>query len=355
MAPLNGVFKKLPGASRRVPLAVRPPLCFRQKGAGLAASCQWYEAHRGSGRRLAGRRSQRPAGTQAATCVAAAVRRSFSSAAAAMALLGLTLAGCGAARGPVRLDPIPMDQAVGIVNGNVSRIDGTLRASGTVDGRFADADGRGHNFHLDGVLFFLAPSYLRFDLKKFGERQLLFGANDEAYWVFVKADDAHYCGGQGNDEDLPPDVPVRPGQIVDALGLTPVAVPRGGEATTAAECVQRVVEDYQQILCLEHGLDGRLLIEREYWLDRCSPRLVRRVVFRDADGVVTMESALDDYRPLPGQGPLLPHVLVADWPGNGTRMRFRVGKWTAVNEVLPGGPQFATPRECEHKAAAEPP
>ena len=264
---------------------------------------------------------------------------------ASVGLATLTLAGCATQQKLPPPGPITMSRAVGIVNGNISRIEGTLRASGAVDGYFTNADGNRRSYHVDGVLFFLAPSYLRFDLKKFGDRQLLFGSNDDVYWVYTKEDDTYHCGEHGAGDDLPPGVPLRPYQIVDALGLTPVD-DREPEADSV-DFVQRIVEDYQQILFLEYDDSGRLVIEKEYWLDRYPPRLVRRVVFRDADGVIEMESRLDDYRPLSVRGPLLPHVLIADWPRVGSQMRLRVGKWTDVQQVQPGGPQFATPKECE--------
>ena len=92
---------------------------------------------------------------------------------------------------------------------------------------------------------------------------------------------------------------------------------------------------------------GRLLIEKEYWLDRRPPRLIRRVIFRDAEGVVSMTSELSDYRPLPGAGPSLPYSMVAEWPKEGARMEFDVGKWELVPQVRSGGPQFTTQPECE--------
>ncbi|GAF91919.1 unnamed protein product, partial [marine sediment metagenome] len=151
-----------------------------------------------------------------------------------------------------------------------------------------------------------------------------------------------YCGRHGATEDLPPDIPVRPDQIADALGLGPIAEDCGG----AARPVQRVVDEYQQILCLVHDEWGDLVLEKEYWLDRFEPQLVRRVIFRDAHGVVEMTSRLDQYEPLGPGGPLLPRVMVADWPKTQARMRFRVDKWSPVDQVKPGSIQFATPDEC---------
>ena len=260
-----------------------------------------------------------------------------------LVFLLLTATGCPPAAGPMRFEPISMRQAVRIVNDNTARIGGTLQASGSVDGYFT-SDGRQQRYHVDAVLFYLSPCYLRFDLKKFGDRQVLFGSNDADYWCYLKEDDAYYCGRHDAPEELPPDIPVRPDQIGDALGLSLV---RGlDEAASHTRMVQRVVDDYQQILFLVHDARGRLILEKEYWLDRYSPQLVRRVVFRDGYGALEMESRLDEYGPLEPGGPLLPRAMIADWPKSQTRMRFRIDRWTLVDQVTPSSIQFATPREC---------
>ena len=262
--------------------------------------------------------------------------------AAAACVLG-AVAGCQAPlKPPVLADPIPMRDAVAVVNANAAKIRATLRAAGSVDGYFTNPDGRRMSYHVEGVLFYLAPCYLRFDLKKLGDRQFLFGANAEQFWLYSKEDDRYYCGWRNAPEDMPAEMPVRPDQLIDALGLTPIPE---GVAGSSAALVQRVEDDCQQVLFLDSD-GGQPVLVKEYWLDRAPPRLVRRVVFRDFDGVLEMQSQLDDYRPLAGDGPLLPHVMTAAWPTVGARMRFQVSKWAPVEQVVPGGPQFAVPPDC---------
>jgi hypothetical protein len=239
--------------------------------------------------------------------------------------------------------PLPMREAVDIVNRNIAKVSGTLRASGAVDGYFTTPEGRRVRYDLNGVLFYLAPGYVRFDLKKLGERQFLFGSNQQMYWVYSKTEDSYYCGRQGVPEDLPSDIPARPDQIADALGLSSVP---GPDNAASVERVQRVVEDYQQVLFIIRDDQGRLIIEKEYWLDRFPPQLIRRVVFRDADGIVEMTSFLNEYREWFPGGPQLPREMTAAWPKSGAQMRFRVNKWETVTQVTARGPQFATPAEC---------
>ncbi len=259
----------------------------------------------------------------------------FSSVALIACVSGFLMIGCQhegsgfrRASGPV-LEPLSKEVAVRIVNDNIAQIAGTLRATGSVDGHFVNSGSKRRvNYNVDGTLFFLSPYYLRFDLKKLGDRQVLFGSNDQYYWAYTKDDDAYVCGRMDGSDADSADFPLRPDQIIEALGLN--LIPGGG-----ANAKMRVQPEYQQIV-----LGGK-----EYWLDRRAPRLVRKVVFRNADGTVAMTSDLSDYRPVP-DGPLLPYLINTEWPGRNARMRFDVGRWSAVREVVPGGPQFATPAEC---------
>jgi hypothetical protein len=237
-----------------------------------------------------------------------------------------------------------MSEAARIVNANIDRIEGTLRAVGSVDGHVTLEDGRRQSFHLDGTMFYLAPTYLRFDLEKLGDTQFLIGSNGERYWFYSKEDDAYRCGWHDAEDDLSADMPVEPGQLIDALGLTPI--PTGPASFGLGEPVQRIVDQHQQILFLVQRDNDEMKLQKEFWLDRYPPRLTGRVVFRGADGAVEMESRLEDYRQLGADGPRLPYLLVADYPESQTHLRFRIRRWTVVPQVGPEGVQFATPRQC---------
>ena len=253
--------------------------------------------------------------------------------------------GCPPAPRRFAPEPIPLRDAVRIVNDNHARITGTLRAQGAVDGRFTLSDGRRGSYHLDGVLFYLAPRYVRFDLKRFGDRKFLFGSNAEDYWYYNPEEEAYECGRHGEDDQLAPLIPVRPDQMADALGLTILPTETSGDSRV--RLVQRVVDDFQQVLFLIHDDAGEVTLEKEYWLDGYPPRLIRRVVFRDGDGVVTMQSQLDDYKAAGPDGPLLPHTVTADWLDPEGRLRFRVSRWTVHEDIGPESIQFRVPRECE--------
>ncbi len=272
-----------------------------------------------------------------------------------LGVLGLlAMAGC-VTRDPPKypLDPVPLVEAAAIVNANISAIPGTLRATGSVDGRFVMPEGGTRTYHADGVLFYRAPSFFRFDLKSFGDTQMLLGSNAKDYWCYSKADEATVCGRHGVAEDLPVGIPARPDQLIHALGLTPIPVAGApappslvAGASENVRVVQRVVDNVQQLLFLVQDDEGRVLIEKEYWVDRLAPYLVRRVVFRNGHGAVEMESVLDDYRALKGSDLQLAHQMTADWPGIGAQMRFDIRQWSAHPQIGPTAVQFATPAEC---------
>lgn len=257
------------------------------------------------------------------------------------------LAGCPPVQKRVPLAPVPMPRAIATVNDNISKIRGTLQAVGSVDGYVTLEDGRRRTYHVDGVLFFLAPSYVRFDLKSFGDRKFLLGSNARRYWYYDKESDTYHCGFHDADDDLSAQLPIPPRHIISALGLAPL--PMGSLETGLGRPIQRIVDEYQQILYLQRGEEGLVRLHKEYWLDRSAPRLVRRVIIRDTHGDVEMESSLDDYKVLAPGGPFLPGVMTADWPSTGSQMRFRVRRWRLVESVGPGSVQFAAPRECDQR------
>jgi hypothetical protein len=106
------------------------------------------------------------------------------------------------------------------------------------------------------------------------------------------------------------------------------------------------VDDYQQILFIVRGEGATSAVEKEYWVDRTAPHSIRRVVFRNSDGLVEMESHLDDFRRIDAESPWLPHSMAARWPRNGAEMHFSVAKWSSVSQVQPDSIQFATPEQC---------
>jgi len=260
-----------------------------------------------------------------------------------MVLAAAVLSGCRSTPDSPPLEPLPMKQAIGLVNANTSKADGTVRAIGNVDGSLTLPEGKRRGYSLDGTMFFLSPNYVRFDLKKLGERQFLFGSNNKQYWFFDRDSKDYVCGRHG-DADAE-NMPIRADQIADALGLRRFAEQGGADSAILAQ--QRVTDEYQVVRVREaDSMTGQMLV-KEFWLDRRPPRLVRRVVFREADGTPQLESRLSNYKQVGPDGLLLPHEMVANWPKKKAHMRFRVSKWSVMPEVGADGPQFAAPADCK--------
>jgi len=263
-------------------------------------------------------------------------------------IAGSLIGGCPPQRRePVQsiAEPMPIWKAIFHFNNNADRIRGTLRATGYVDGYFADNAGKRRTFHVDGVLFFLSPRYLRFDLKKLGESQVLLGSNEMEYWVYTNDTDEWFCGRHGVPSDLPPDIPVRPDQLVDALGLNPIEVDR--EEDGLRPPVQRITDAFQQLLFVgKDDVFGSRVLRKELWIDRHPPHVIRRIIFRDHNGHIEMDSRLDDFRPLEPGGPLLPRVMTAEMPKSQAQLEFHIKKWKLFEQITPEAIQFRTPRQC---------
>lgn len=262
--------------------------------------------------------------------------------------LALIAAGCQSQPKRILLDALSMRDAVAIVNRNCDKIDGTLRAIGHVDGEFLTPEGNRRSYHLDGILFFLSPRFVRLDLKFLGSRKFLVGSNAHWYWYISDQDGQSHCAKHEQFESGASIIPISPTQIPELLGLSPISISHGSDRRAVA--VQRVVKEYQQILMLETGPDRRWFDRKEVWLDRAEPRLVRRVIFRDANGEVDVESVLSQYRAVGASEVMLPHVMTAHWPKTGETMRFSVKQWRVFRELGPDAVQFAAPDFCNSPA-----
>ncbi len=269
-----------------------------------------------------------------------------------LSTIAMIIGGCQQPQATPRAPVVSLDRATYIVNRNVARISGALRATGSVDGQVVTPEGHHRSFTVDATLFYLragggppAGPCVRFDLKKLGDRQALIGSNAERYWCYTKETGEYECGRHDGGDELSLSFPIKPRQVVDALGLTPIPYKpnRPGDAGKT----QRIDGDYQQILFLVDDARHGVKLEKEYWLDRRWPRLIRKVVFRNDMGEVEMESTLSDYRQLESGGPWLPRVMEARWADPEATMRFQIRQWKVFEQVKPDGVQFRTPRECE--------
>ena len=258
-------------------------------------------------------------------------------------VLGL-VSGCPPQSGPAA-DPsfFEMNEAIAIVESHTSGIDFGIQAKGSVHGRFKDPDGRIRRFDLDGNLQFLAPRNLRFNLSALGNSEVLLGSNDEYYWLAIMPETDTYWHGRHDQAHLhdPADIPLHPEQMIAALGL--VHIPCNTDDTDVP--VYRVVDDFHQLIFITQRHQGRSTIEKEYWLDRYPPHLIRRVQFRDQLGRVFMNAYLDDYRSIDGADSIMPYRFRIDWPIDESSIDFRVHRWRQRRRYTPDGPYFIPPHQ----------
>lgn len=265
--------------------------------------------------------------------------------AAFIAGITYSIFGCGPVAQPrVNLEAIPMQNAIQIVNNNLSKLNAAVRATGSVDCKFTQSNGKQRRVSLDGVLFFLSPTYLRLDLKKFGDRQILIGSNEEHYWYYSKEKDETFCGRHAVDEDWPENIPIHPDQLIDAIGFAPIEYDQN--PGSPYHIMHRISEDHQELLLTYLDKQGVPHIAREYWLDRASPRLLRRVIFRNEMGEIDMTSELNQYVQLTKDGPWLPRSISIQWPTSKTKLHLKVNRWKLFPKIQASGPQFRTPKAC---------
>lgn len=238
-----------------------------------------------------------------------------------------------------------MDQAIGLVNANTSRVTTCLKAAGWADGWFTDQAGRRRRFDLPHTsLQVIAPRHLYLSAKSgLLTEELMLGSNDHKYWLHVRQDDDTYRHGThaGLADEPVEAMPLRPDQLIEALGLN--GLPQ--DTTGPDGPIQRVVDEYQQLIFLAYTADGQGLIRKEYWLDRYEPRLIRRIVFRDGMGRVAMESRLDGYKPMGRDGPLLPRRIRVEWPQEAGALNLRISGWKTMPTRGPSHPAFVAPHD----------
>lgn len=227
------------------------------------------------------------------------------------------------------LEPIAMQDAIGIVNANNARITSCLKASGWLNIQFTDDRGRHRYFDLPQSSFHvIAPRHTYLSAKSgLGTEELRLGSNDEDYWFYIKQDDNTYRHGTyaALTGEALTSMPLRSDLVIEALGINSLP----GDTYGPEGPVQRIVDEFQQLIFLAYTPDDQGVIRKEYWLDRYEPRLVRRILYRDDLGRVLMDSRLSDHKPAYRDGPHLPGRVLVSWLHNDLKMDFRIRRWEA--------------------------
>ena len=252
------------------------------------------------------------------------------------------LAGCPP---PQELPPPPQLnrwRAIDFVNRNNDRIVSAIQARHvTASGHFTDDQGHRHNYTLEGGILFLRPHYLYFDLRQLGQTVMRFGSNNLEYWLWIQPElDTLWWGTYaGLENGAPAAIPIRPDLLIEALGLN--VLPESPEANR--NVLYRVMAEHNQLLCAERDAVGDLRLDREYWLDRRPPYLIRNILARDEEGRLTFYADLDDQKPIRGVDALAAHRITLHWIEPDSLMRMRIGSWTVREGVSPDSSAFRRP------------
>lgn len=243
--------------------------------------------------------------------------------------------------GPVATDvpsgpPRELPEIVSVISANAAKLDRPLWSNSVrATARIKDEKGKLHVYNLDSTLLFEQPRSLRMDLRPgLGDPVMGVGSNNEEYWLWVEPElhlmrwGRHKFVGRPCNEHIS----MRPDQLVAALAV-------GGLPSTIDGLMGPIRKAGKKHDILEYirMQSGNYVMDREYWVERNSPYLVRVVQFRDVQGRVSMSAALDDYKMVWDGGPLVPHSINVIWPQDESTFTLDIGKLTgkAKGEVSP--------------------
>lgn len=256
------------------------------------------------------------------------------------------LSGCVAKAPPPGPPPRPVSLAevMSRVNDNNSQIPLVYKAGRVrLTGRFADEAGRRRRVDLNGGLLYRKPRDLYLDLHHLLTPVLRVGSNDQRYWMWLLLDIKQMVWGKYEHLDRP-DIrgfALRPDQVIEALGVN--ELPAAGAGLIGP--LRRTEPERNVLTYFRADQDGGHHTEREYYLDRRWPFLIRRLVVRGALGEVVLDVHLDDYKPIAG-GPLSAKTIRLSWPENDAHLRLELARRSLPAPDRVKARAFAFPAEA---------
>jgi len=229
-------------------------------------------------------------------------------------------------RPPEPARPRSLEEIMESIHANAALLNRPLWSSSVhVVADFPDSRGKPHKYNLDGTLLYRKPRELRVDLRpSIGDPVMQIGSNKETFWIWVEPELQMMRWGKHEHVGKPCSgrMSIRPDQLVQSLGLqrlTSTDPTLAGPALSAAR-------DYDKLTYIrEYGPKG-FALDRELYVDRSPPFMIRVMRFFDPQGRESMRASLDKYGPAWRNGPLVPHVMVFDWPQDGGRLSLEISK-----------------------------
>lgn len=213
------------------------------------------------------------------------------------------------------------------INANAERMpdDVLLQSSDVaIEAGFIDEEGEEHRLVGYGSLRFVKPRYLYLDLKHgLANKMVEIGSDGERYWLWFAKRKTIWWGKHALlDRPGLRDMPIRPDQLIDALGVMPLPVASGAllgpwpQAPRAL--IPHTLHPQYKLSYFRQCEDGGLRLDRAYSVARVPPHLIERIVFGDAFGQISCEATLAGLEAGPvdvrdeviqGPGPVMPRRL----------------------------------------------
>jgi hypothetical protein len=198
-----------------------------------------------------------------------------------------------------------MQPVVARVNQNVRAMNFLLRAgSVSANGKVVRGSGKTESFDALGTLYFRQPCNLYMQLSHTLAGKIEIGSNDQEFWYWERFEHPRYFTGRHSYLVKPweTEVPLRPDQILDMLGLRELpATTAGKEGPTF-----QVGPDNYYMTFLDRDDRNRMYIFKKLAISRRAPFLVSGVTYYNPDGRAWMQAEIGNYRPVEGTSVQVP-------------------------------------------------
>ncbi len=241
--------------------------------------------------------------------------------------------------------PRELEEIVGSIEANAALLDRALWSNSVaVTARLKDSAGREHVYNLDGNFLFEGPRSLRMDLRPgVGDQVMQIGSNEGSYWLWIEPEMGTMWWGKYEHvgRQCSEIISVRPDQLVAALGMG--GLPKTDQGLIGPAL--RSGKTLDMLLYLRERPAGGYALNREYWVERRPPYMVKVVLFRDALGRVSMSAYLDWYQAAWEGGPLVAHEVSIIWPIEGGKLTMSIGRMRGMDAGKVSTRAFERPTE----------
>jgi hypothetical protein len=202
---------------------------------------------------------------------------------------------------------MPVETVVARVNRNARGMTFLVKAGGvSASGKLVRSDGKSEAFDANGVLFFRRPHYLYMELQNSLAGKIEIGSNDNEFWYWERLKAPRYFTGHHATMGRPweTDVPLRPDQFLDMLGLQELPLRSGGAAGTF-----KVGKEHYLLDFYDKDDTGRTYRAKELAISRRPPFLVTTITYYNPQNRPWMRADLLGYRPIEGTLVLAPRRI----------------------------------------------